>query len=129
MKICERHWGMLRAEIDRLGLGHLVATSGEQAHAQLSRQLKDGEAAKTTFDPLMAANNMIWSQALQTAGLAAMAPHEDGSERCPICFLDAAHKAGCKDPDCAWTYEATWIPGPCKAAFDEAKRLGLVGDA
>jgi hypothetical protein len=126
MRMCQEHWTKLKTAISERGLDGLVAKTGEQAAAQAMSSLKDG-TTKTNFDPLMAAHNMILSRALDTAGLELMAQNDDGSDRCPLCFLNAAHEAGCKEPDCTWTYDLTWIPGPADAALAEARRLGLVG--
>ena len=128
MKFCEDHWNKLRAEIKNLGMGSLVAKSGEEIMAKQIEELT-GSASKSTFDPLMAAHNLIFSQALQTAGLDLLVQNEDGTDRCPLCYLQTAHLAACKEPGCTWTYEMTWIPGACGEALEEAKRLGLVSEA
>lgn len=122
MKMCMTHWNELRDKIRALGLYGLVATSGEQAAAQLVKQIDSGPS-KANFDPLMGAHNAIWSNAMGVAGIAVMQPNEDGSERCPLCYLVQSCACGRADacPFLTWTTRAT---DDMKA---EAIRLGLVG--
>lgn len=84
MKMCKPHWEALREAIRAHGLYELVAKSPEEATKNTVRQLK-GEDAK--FDPLMAATNMIYGNAIQAGGLEILSAKEDGTEHCPICFL------------------------------------------
>ena len=128
MKFCTDHWTKLREKIAELGMESLVAKSGEEIRAKQAEDL-NGNAGKSTFDPLMAAHNMIVSQAMNLVGLDLMVANEDGTDRCPFCYLQARHIAACKEPNCTWTCESTWIPGACGEALAEAKRLGLVGEA
>lgn len=123
MKFCLDHWAKLRTAIDKRGLSSLVATSGEQAAAQLTKEIEEGPSEKT-FDPLMGAHNAIISRALGLVGLALMQANEDGSDRCPICFLQAEHDAHCTKPDCA-KFE-TWIDSVSDFMRTEAIRLGLL---
>jgi hypothetical protein len=95
MKFCQPHWDKLKAAIEARGLMSRVASSGEQAAAQLA-------AGKP--DPLMAAHNAIVGNALGKVGLELMMPNEDGTERCPICFLVKlsleSPRCECGDPTC-----------------------------
>jgi hypothetical protein len=95
MKFCQSHWDKLKSAIEARGLMSKVATSGEQAAAQIA-------AGKP--DPLMAAHNAIVSNALGKVGLELMMPNDDGSDRCPICYLVklslAAPRCECGDPAC-----------------------------
>jgi hypothetical protein len=127
MKFCQNHWNILRKAIDDRGMGHLVAKSGEECVKKLVADIE--QPSKSTFDPLMGSHNMILSRALHDYGLEIMMQNEDGSDRCPICFLDAKHKESCIDPGCTWIYEKSWIQGVADDALIEAKRLGLIGDA
>ena len=88
MKFCAHHWEALRGEVDRRGLGALVAESGEAVGAKIDRAAADGPSFDS-FDPLLAAHNAIAVNALRTAGLVLMEPEADGSPRCPLCFLNA----------------------------------------
>lgn len=99
MKFCQPHWEKLRRAIDERGLAHLIAKGGEQAARNMAAELRQG-ASIQSFDPLMAAHNAIWMRAMDVAGLAVMAPNENGTERCPICFLNQAHAAECQGPPC-----------------------------
>ena len=99
MKMCQRHWGLLRDAIKAEGLYDLVAPDGRQAMRNMASELQSG-AAIQNFDPLMAAHNDIWSHAMDLAGLAVMAPDADGNERCPVCFCAELHLATCPDRPC-----------------------------
>jgi hypothetical protein len=86
MKFCMPHWEALRTAVNARGLGDLVARSGEELGAKLEKELA-GDNTLASFDPLMAAHNMILSNALNAGGLEVMAPNDDGTERCPVCYL------------------------------------------
>jgi hypothetical protein len=136
MQFCTAHWNKLRAAIEQRGLTGLVATSGEQAAKQMVDQLEEKKVTKQNFDPLMAAHNMIFSRAMDMVGLALMVDDEDGTPRCPICFVKRAHDEQvpkCEEPGCLWNtqegVDAYWIAGPADAVREEAVRLGLVASA
>lgn len=116
MKMCDEHWAALRAAIVDRGLGAFVAKSGE---AVVDRLVADG------FEPLMGAHNAIVSNGLNAAGLELMRPNDDGSERCPLCFLIAACPCA-RGAACPYR---TWITRAADDQLAEAKRLGLVGGA
>ena len=125
MKFCARHWDALKAQIKAYGLDGLIAKSGEEVASKMMSELEAG-SKKSNFDPLMAAHNMIVSRALDIIGLALLASNEDGSERCPLCFLQKGHDENCKELDCKHSFEP-WVEYAAKDALEEAKRLGLVG--
>jgi hypothetical protein len=114
VKFCEDHWALLRKAIDDRGLGGFVADSGEQLGKMMVSEATEGRTVDN-FDPLMGAHNAIMSNALDLVGIALCAPNEDGSERCPLCFLTETHKANCDDPDCTVESFDHWID---KAADD-----------
>lgn len=133
MKFCSGHWAKLRAKIDELGLSGLVAKSDEEAvnrqFDQLERGQRDAEAVtKTNFDPLMGAHWAIVSNAMNLVGLNLVAPNEDGSERCPLCYIQKEHDAHCAVPDCKQNYDV-WIERAADDMLTEAKRLGLIGES
>lgn len=109
MRMCADHWASLRAAIDAAGLGALVAENGEDATRRLAESSRNGTTIDT-FEPLLGAHNAILSNALALAGLQIMHPNEDGTERCPLCFLNQMHALHCKDSGCA---------GPESNPFDE----------
>ena len=117
MKFCQPHWEKLREAIKARGLWQLVASSGKEV---VDRLKKDG------FDPLMAAHNMIVGRTLDVAGLGPMTSRPDGSEWCPLCYLQ--QNCPCGLPGCAARFEE-WIDGASNGAREEAVRLGLVGTA
>jgi hypothetical protein len=84
VKLCESCWSKLRAAIKARGIDHLVKTAAG-VHTEMITAL-EGKPTEAP-DPLMAANNMIWSNAIRIYGLGMMAPMPDGSERCPVCTL------------------------------------------
>lgn len=127
MKFCQNHWNILRKAIDDRGMGHLISRSGEEC----VRRLVAGSEhpSKTTFDPLMGSHNQIIARSLNECGFEIMIQNDDGSDRCPICFLDMKHKENCVESGCTWTYEDSWIQGAANDALIEAKRLGLIAEA
>ena len=127
MKMCERHWGMLRAAIDRRGLTGLVAKSGEQACSNVAADLQGTKNPRATFDPLMDAHFAIVNQVMGRVGLAVMAPNDDGSERCPLCFIQETHDKECQDPRCG-SFDK-WIDCASDDSLARAKELGLVAGA
>jgi hypothetical protein len=84
MKFCMPHWEALRKAIDDRGLYSLVATSGTEVVSKMVGESSDGVSVDS-FDPLMGAHN---------------APNPDGTDRCPLCFLNQDHVAHCEDPTC-----------------------------
>lgn len=108
MQMCERHWSMLRDKIREEGLRDWVATDGETAVAQLADQIARGESTRVNFDPLMAAHNMIMSNALQSVGLTLFTVDEHGNEYCPLCLLNSRRtedgQCACTDPNCQAKY-------------------------
>lgn len=86
MKMCDAHWAQLRADVSKYGLDHLIAPDGAAAMEMTARQL-EGKAGELDFDPLMNANNMLFSMSMDVVGLRMMATREDGSEYCPACEL------------------------------------------
>ena len=124
MKFCGRHWEALREAIRARGLFGLVATSGEQVVAMMTKELGDGESTKATFDPLMGAHNAIVSNVMGVVGIAVMMQNEDGSDRCPLCFIQSEHDAHCKLTRCE-PYD-TWINRAADDMRAKAVDLGLL---
>lgn len=123
MRMCQDHWGKLKAALDERGLGGFVAKDGEEAAKRL---VGEHATEKANFDPLMGAYNAILARALAILGLALFVSEDEGAENCPLCMLQKGHNDHCANKECTWTYEATWIPGAADAAREEAIRLGFV---
>jgi len=123
MRMCKDHWDKLKAEVERRGLTKFIARDGEEA---AKRTVGEYSEEARNFDPLMGAHNMIVSAALEKLGLDLLIANESGPDKCPLCELQAAHVAHCTIEGCTFTYEATWIPGPVEAAYQQAVKLGLV---
>ncbi len=111
MNFCQPHWDRLRAEVDRRGLSGFLPDSGEQGASQLQRAAEESEPSIDSFDPLMAANLAIFSAALSLVGVVLMTPNEDGSPRCPLCYLQARHDEECTDEGCDFDLPTVWIEG------------------
>lgn len=123
MKICDDHWGRLRDAIRERGIYHLVAQSGETAMRQMADVIETQGMTLRNFDPLMAAHNMIISEALNAGGLAIMVRNDDGSERCPICFMSEQHDLYCTREGCALPKDGTAFDSWIEFAANDAKTL------
>jgi len=97
-------------------MGHLGARNPEGAIERIKEELK-GEDNPETFDPLMAANNMIWAAGLREGGLYLMGRDEKGNEYCPLC---EAEKHG--GPGTA----KNWIEGCTDSLYEHCKQIGLI---
>lgn len=125
MRFCEEHWDALRERISARGLDHLVAADAPVAARQMKDQVESGEVSLRNFDPLMAAHWAIVNNAMDTisrAGGNALylmsgdeTPEDPVDEaqlsiarelgvevvdgltwpRCPVCYLNLAHKLSC----------------------------------
>lgn len=113
MKFCLPHWNKLRHAIEARGLTPLISDGGASA---MQKMIKDDGRSLEHFDPLMSAHNMIVGHALNAGGLAVLAPN-DGSDKCPICYLTAEHTRQCTDAACGQDFEK-WID----CAADGVKR-------
>lgn len=66
-KFCDRHWTAIRAEIARAGLTAFVSKNGKEA-AEKMRLDPVCLHTRQSFDPLMAAHNLIVLKATDKAG-------------------------------------------------------------
>lgn len=110
MKMCQAHWDALRAAIEERGLMKFVARSGQAVTEKIKGQLV-GQADKETFEPLMAANMAIWSNALERGGLYLLQ-----GDYCPIC---ESEKHGSHPAE--W-----WINHAADDQLEKARNLGLL---
>lgn len=122
MKFCQAHWDDLKTKIEAAGLGRFVAKSGEAVMNKLVDDLQGAGDAAANFEPLMGAHNAILSNALNVAGLAVMVQNDDGSDRCPICFLIDNCPCG-RGEECPFR---TWPQRAVDDQVAEAKRLKLI---
>ena len=97
MKMCQPHWDALKAEVHRLGMGHLICEDGAEA----AQRAVDGND-----DPLMRCYWMITNRALEAIGLPLLVVGPNGEEPCPQCAYNEG--CGCSTPNCAdeWTTSA-----------------------
>lgn len=121
MKFCEAHWTELRAAIESRGLMSLVSTSGAQAAARDANRLGGSDAAKD-YDPLMAAHWAIVNRSMSIAGLTIMHPNDDGTDRCPLCFLITSCQCTLGDG----CHYRGWITSVADFVYAEAREKGLV---
>lgn len=112
MKMCQPHWEQLRADVSKYGLDHLIAPDGKAAAEMITRQL-EGTDGPLDFDPLMNANNQLWSMSLDVIGLRMMVTKEDGSDPCPACELR----------------DYNWVEGAAYQSRLYAEKNGLLLDA
>lgn len=117
MQFCTPHWDKLKEKIKERGMWSLVSQGGEQAHAKIVSEVEEG-SKKENFDPLMAAHNMIVSNALTCAGIEVLA-----QEGCPLCYLQ--NNCPCGQPDCKEKFES-WLDRAADGAREGAVKLGLL---
>lgn len=116
MKYCQPHWDALRDAIERRGLSHLVAKSGEAA-ARRARAEIEGTATDRTFDPLMAAHNMVLAKVTEMGGLYLFT-----GEYCPVCEAMKGHAAHATPEET----ERHYTEGPADAVLQYCRENGLV---
>jgi len=107
--MCQPHWDELRAEIKRLGMDGLGAKSGQEAAANIVKEL-EGRLGPDDHDPLMSVNNMIFCHALECGGLYLMT-----GDFCPLC---EAEKNG--------VAKGEWITGACAAEEQYCRERGIL---
>ena len=117
MRICENHWKQLREAISARGGDPFIKTA-VGAHAEMVAGIEGRPTVR--LDPLLAANSMIWENAIRIAGLVLLGARPDGGEWCPICYL--VQQCACGQSDCPYT---TWVD----RAADDAMALVTEGDA
>ena len=128
VKFCQAHWDKLREAIRARGLYELVAADGTEAVRRTMSEL-GSVRSKSNFDPLMAAHWAIVNNVMAgPAGLAIMMQNEDGSDRCPLCFIRDDHLARCAVPGCEVKDFDWMIERASDDSLSYAKELGLVGD-
>lgn len=110
------HWNDLREAIKERGLWHLVSKNGEEAIKSVTNQI---EGKEHHYDPLMAGNFAIWSNALDAGGLYLMGKDENGNEYCPLCELD-------KHTNCDPKASVKWITGCADEQLKICQEKGLV---
>jgi hypothetical protein len=123
MKICDKHWTMLREAIQIRGLMHLVAKEGNEAAARIAEEIKGKEAP---YDPLMSCNWMVTNEALRLGGLYLL----NKADCCPICeAMEKLNGTPMNEAKELWTsreVEMAWINGPADAALDHCREHQLL---
>lgn len=128
MKFCQRHWDLLRSAIVERGLDHLLAKTGEEVVARTVAAIEHPERERSTFDPLMNAMWLLVNKVADVFGpqgmLLLIQDESDGSDRCPLCFLQVEHDKACQNPRCQ-SFDL-WCGYAADDMLQEAKRLGLI---
>lgn len=112
MRMCQSHWDALRSAIEQRGIGHLIARTGEECAANVRREI-EGESTIIDFDPLMSANNALWSLSMNVIGLDMMTTDEQGNHRCPVCELQ----------------KFDYVAAAAEGALHHARATGLIESA
>lgn len=77
------------------------------------------------FDPLMSAHWAIIGNVMKSpVGMSVMFQNEDGSDRCPLCFITSEHLAHCTNPECEIVNYDEWIDRAADGALEAWKELG-----
>lgn len=143
MNSCKKHWDAMRAKVEALGLSHLVASSGQEAHARVVRELEaaneGGKAPVSDWDPLMAMSNNFFSRVMERVGLSLMQPDDAGKMRCPLCIVrwdfdvHNTPTGRCEKPECMiqvkpgeTPWDEDWIESCGAAMLEYAVEKGLV---
>ncbi len=107
MKICERHVQALRNEL---------ITNGLEA-------FMEGEHGEGNFNAFWGAYASICKNAINMAGFPVVMPNDDGSERCPICYIVESCEGG---PQCEPVCQGeTWPVHAAREARQAAVEDGL----
>jgi hypothetical protein len=120
---------------------HLVSQDGVEAIERLSEELH-GEGDERRLDPLIRANIMIVSKALEGGGLYLIGEPPEGAgtdgHYCPVCegikFRNSYRDSHPDDPNAppemseeeAFDY---WINKPVSAVHGYLREIGVIGDA
>lgn len=112
MQICTLHYEQLKQAIKARGLWDLVAQSKEEQQKVIEATIQGGDPKKETFDPLLSANNAIWSHAIKVGGLYLLTTKPDGTQYCPVCEADAHGQPG-------------WIEKAADGSAQQARLLHL----
>jgi hypothetical protein len=114
VRMCQPHWERLKTAIADRGMDGLVSQDGAELVARMREQMESG-ATRDNFDPLMAAHNLILRNAMNVAGLDLMTPNDDGTDRCPICYLSDSFRAQCERTGRTFESYDCW----CEKAADD----------
>lgn len=117
MKFCTRHWDALREKTKTVGLGALIADSGEQAISNMASEFSDGPTVDN-YDPLLAAHNTILSNAMDALGAQALTLFT--GDYCPLCVLNQLSREGWERAKAEGLKPGDPCPcGKCDAIFPE----------
>lgn len=149
MMFCDRHWEMLKSEIDQQNLSDLIAPDTETIVAMEADYFQREERTKVNFDPMMFAFWNISSNVFDYLSRAGGDPmyllaspeadiHESHTSRkswldkggyCPVCEISLLHEEACNDPRCTLTKENGYdwmIERGAEEARNRARELELV---
>jgi hypothetical protein len=123
VKFCDDHVAKLRAAISARGLEHLVTKSESEAVARAKAEA-EGNLPEGLYDPLLCAEHMIASKALELGGMYLLK-----GDYCPVCEA-MVHASGTKDSNGRMItdkiVEKDWIDGPADAVLAYCRAQGLL---
>jgi hypothetical protein len=122
VRMCADHWAMLRAEVERVGLGAYVAKSGQEAFDSVVRTIEGKDTPWSDFDPLLNATLAIYGQYTTDVGLEALIREPDGSDPCPLCGVRSNTDAAGAD---GLAKVANWIQGSVADELGRAQHFNL----
>jgi hypothetical protein len=146
MRVCDRHWNLLKDAIEKRGLSHLIAKSGVEAARNMAAELQ-GEDTLANYDPLMASHWAIVGNCMDLIGKAGGDPlylmgatddpvvgygkqYEDRTwPHCPLCYVNLAHEVSCGgcplDQEHGFDF---WIDRAADGQVERVKRLTAGAD-
>lgn len=104
---------------------HLVSKANQDALDAPVSKIEGHDARAEEFDPLTAANIMVWNAAVEAGGAYMLQPKEDGAQYCPICEA-MGHVSAAPEGSTPSDVEKNWITYPVGYALDIAREKGLI---
>jgi len=118
MQLCTPHFGQLKDALILRGLWEHQTQTAEETE-KLVRQINnaDDEGEPQVFDCVLAAQMLMFDQAVKQAGDHLLELNDAGDSLCPLCQMRL--QASGTDPD-------QWINGVCDDVLDAAHKLGVM---
>lgn len=127
---CDKHWTMLRQEVEDQGMGKFIGGNGEIAAMKMMGELQSDEDILDNFDPLMRCFFMLMNKTLDIFGPTALF---DPEWDCTICKCnEQVNENGsckCSDPDChnkapgSMPNFEIWLTGPESCVWSVKKYM------
>lgn len=121
MRICQKHWDALREAVRTRGMWPLVSQDGRAAAERMVEEVQ-GTATEATYDPLMAAHNMIVTAVIDAGAMYVMT-----GDYCPVCeavkHCPTGQPDGYRDKE---HIEDDWINGPADAVLAHVRETPVL---